>query len=151
MWFESKKALLQYLGKNEKDNKLVDRLILRGEVCMVDGMYEIVDKDIRIRELEEEIRNLRNQQGKNTLTKVSEWDNSEGKNTLLEKIAWLESDLEYVNWEYEKMEEKLNKFQDALRNCYLWVRNVKKDKITRPDFKKDVLKLDEDVKWEDNQ
>ena len=44
------------------------------------------------------------------------------------------------------MEEKLNKFQDALRNCYLWVRNVKKDKITRPDFKKDVLKLDEDVK-----
>ena len=63
---------MQYLGKNEKDNKLVDRLILRGEVCMVDGMYEIVDKDIRIRELEEEIRNLRNQQGKNTLTKVSE-------------------------------------------------------------------------------
>lgn len=44
------------------------------------------------------------------------------------------------------MEEKLMKFQESIRNCYMWVRNVKKDKTSWPDFKKNVLKLEEDVK-----
>lgn len=58
----------------------------------------------------------------------------------------LKDDLDFSNREYEKMEEKLNIFQDAIRNCYLWVTNYKKIKITWPDFKRDVLKLEEDVK-----
>lgn len=124
---------------------------------MEDGMYRLVDKDAIIAELEEEIKKLKEQQGKNALTTVSEWSNKQGKNTLqgnnalLEKISELESDLEYVNWEYEKMEAKLINYQEAIRNCYRWVREVKKDKTAWPTFKRDILKLEEEVSWEDNQ
>lgn len=59
MLFETKKALLEYKGKKSNDNKLVDRMILRGEVRVVDGMYEIVDKDEIIEELKREIENLK--------------------------------------------------------------------------------------------
>ncbi len=157
MLFSTKKELLEYRGKNGNDNKLVDRWILRGEVVMEDGMFRLVDKDAIIEELENEIKNLREQQGKNTLTTDSEWANESGKNTLqgnntlLERVKELESDLEYVNWEYEKMEAKLINYQEAIRNCYKWARDVKKDKTPRPSFKKDILKLEEDIKWEDNQ
>lgn len=157
MLFSTKKELLEYRGKNGNDNKLVDRWILRGEVVMEDGMFRLVDKDAIIEELEKEIKSMREQQGKNTLTTDSEWVNESGKNTLqgnntlLERVKELESDLEYVNWEYEKMEEKLIKFQEAIKNCYRWARDVKKDKTSRPAFKKDILKLEVDIRWEDNQ
>jgi len=49
---------LAYLGKNENDRKLVDRLILRGEVYMEDGMYYIVDKDAIIEDLRREVSEL---------------------------------------------------------------------------------------------
>ena len=45
MGFESKRALLEYLGKNPKDNKLVDRMMLRGEVYMEDGMFCLRETD----------------------------------------------------------------------------------------------------------
>lgn len=157
MLFSTKKELLEYRGKNWNDNKLVDRWILRWEVVMEDGMFRLVDKDAIIAELEKEIKNLKEQQGKNALTIVSEWSNEQGKNALqgnnalLEKIAELESDVNYLNGEYEKMEAKLINYQEAIRNCYRWAREVKKDKTPRPSFKKDILKLEEDVKWEDNQ
>lgn len=132
-------------------------MVLRWDVVYEDGGYRLVDKDAIIAELEEEIKNLREQQGNNTLTTVSEWNNEQGKNTLqgnnalLEKIASLESDVNYLNGEYEKMEAKLINYQEAIRNCYKRARDVKKDKTPRPEFKKDILKLDEDIKWEDNQ
>lgn len=71
MGFETKRALLEYLGKNPNDNKLVDRLILRGEVEIRDGLYYVVNKDEEIRELKEKIIFLENQQGKNTLEEVN--------------------------------------------------------------------------------
>ena len=37
--FETKKALLEYLGKNSNDRKLVDRLLAKGSVRMEEGMY----------------------------------------------------------------------------------------------------------------
>lgn len=103
MLFSTKKELLEYRGKNGNDNKLVDRWILRGEVVMEDGMFRLVDKDAIIEELKNEIKNLREQQGKNTLTTDSDRANESGKNTLqgnntlLERVKELESDLEYVN------------------------------------------------------
>lgn len=44
------------------------------------------------------------------------------------------------------MEEELDKYQEAIRNCYRWARDVKKDKTARPTFKKDILKLELDIK-----
>lgn len=111
----------------------------------------MVDKDAIIRELEEEIKNLREQQGNNALTTVSNSEKEEGKNTLqgnnalLEKIASLESDVNYLNRLYEKMEAKLINYQEAIRNCYKRARDVKKDRTPWPEFKKDILKLEEDV------
>ena len=71
MGFETKRALLEYLGKNPNDNKLVDRLILRGEVEVKDGLYYVVNKDEEIKELKEKIIFLENQQGKNTLDELT--------------------------------------------------------------------------------
>ena len=45
MEFETKKALLEYLGKDPNDRKLVDRMIARWDVYMEDGMYYLVDKE----------------------------------------------------------------------------------------------------------
>lgn len=44
MKFQTKKDLLRYLGKNEDDRKLVDRMIARGEVVMEWRLYVIEDK-----------------------------------------------------------------------------------------------------------
>ena len=43
--FKTKKGLLEYLGKKGNDNKLVDRMIMRGEVRKENWMYYIVEKD----------------------------------------------------------------------------------------------------------
>ena len=83
--FETKKALLQRLGKNENDRKLVDRMLLRGEVVMEDGMYYLVDKEERIRELEFLVEKLR---GELTTIKESDGDLEEAK----------------VQWEYWEKE-----------------------------------------------
>lgn len=89
-WYETKKALLERLGKNPKDNKLVDRMLLDWRVELREGMYYIVDKDSIIHELEEEIKRLK----------------SEPKQVV-------ESD----SWEIEKLREEL---EEAKVNCDYW-------------------------------
>ena len=154
MEFRTQRELLEYLGKNENDRNLVQRLIIKGEVVREWDMYVLVDKDARIAELEKEVERLRN--GIVT-TKESDWEDersenvTQGNNALLEKVASLESDVNYLNGEYEKMEAKLINYQEAIRNCYKRARDVKKDRTPWPEFKKDILKLEEDVSWEDNQ
>lgn len=157
MEFTTQRELLEYLGKNPDDRNLVQRLIIKGDVVRENGMYMLVDKDAIIEELREKIIFLEKERSKNVTNEGNNWDVvcdenvTQGNNALLEKVKELESDLEYVNWEYEKMEEKLINYQEAIRNCYKWARDVKKDKTPRPSFKKDILKLEEDIKWEDNQ
>ena len=74
--FETKKALLVYLGKDENDRKLVDRMILRGEVYMEDGMYYLSRKEDRLKELELLVEKLR---GEIATIKESNWDYEEAK------------------------------------------------------------------------
>lgn len=93
-WFETKKALLEYLGKDPNDRKLVDRMVLRGDVYMEDGMYYLVDKDAIIKELREKIIFLEKESGNNTTNDV--------KNQLEEaKVQW-----EY----YKRQSEKYQKY-----------------------------------------
>lgn len=40
MRFKTKKELLEHLGKNVNDRKLVDRMMSKGEVVMIDWEYE---------------------------------------------------------------------------------------------------------------
>lgn len=76
MKFNTKKDLLRYLGKNEDDRKLVDRMVARGEVKVEGRLYVIEDKKAAIAS---------------------------------------ETDLEYLNKEYEKLEGLLDY---SLRKCY---------------------------------
>ena len=47
--------------------------------------------------------------------------------------------------EYERLEretkEEVAMYQECIRKCYLWATNEKRIKITRPDFRDNVLKL----------
>ena len=137
MWYRTKKEILEHLGKDGKDVRYLDRAVASGEIIVRDRMY-IVSKEY-IEELE------KNQ----TENKVIE--PKVDKNDNQEKIAELESDLDFQISENEKLEKKVAEFQECIRRCYLWARNVKKDKTPRPEFKKEVLKLDDNLPWEDNQ
>lgn len=91
-WFETKRALLERLGKNPKDNKLVDRMILDWRVELREWMYYIVDKDIIIRELREEIKELKKSEPKQIIA-VPEW---EWIRRVAEEVKDLRSHLSYV-------------------------------------------------------
>lgn len=58
MEFRTKKALLEYLGKDGNDNKLVDRMIVRGEVIKRNRIYVYESLEDKIMEKEKEIKNL---------------------------------------------------------------------------------------------
>ena len=143
--FTTKAELLKHLGKNEKDNKLVDRMIAKGLVYKESWMYVLVDKDTEIKKLKEEIKRLKSEWES---ISHSEWKKEEGNNAL---IAQLNSDLDFQIAENEKLEKKVAEFQECIRRCYLWARNVKKDKTPRPEFKREVLKLQDNLPGEDNQ
>lgn len=106
--FETKKALLEHLGKNPDDRKLVDRLILRGDVHIEDGMYYIVDKDAIIDWLREVVKKLR---GEITTMRESNWDLWEAK------AQW-----EHYQNLYE--EEKADK-QERIRKCFRRIQTIK--------------------------
>lgn len=55
-WFESKKALLTYLGKNPDDRKLVDRLIAKWEVWVEDGMYYVNEEKTEKKKSESKVK-----------------------------------------------------------------------------------------------
>ena len=61
--FQSKKEVLEYLGKNPKDTRLLDRMKKRGE---------IEDQEKRIEELEEENRKLRERSNKEPIQEKME-------------------------------------------------------------------------------
>ena len=134
-------------------------MILKGLVYKESWMYVLVDKDMEIERLKEknevlvkQIEKLKAdwQAGTHAL-----WEKEEGNNALTaqlkEEIKWLNSDLDYQIAENEKLEKKVATFQECIRRCYLRAQNVKKDKTPWPVFKREVLKLQDDLPGEDNQ
>ena len=97
--FFTKRELLRYLGKNENDNKLVDRMIKRWEVIRLADGYDIVEDDTEA--LKKRIKEL-------------EWIIVKGgeKETNSDGLA---NDLEYLNQEYMKLEESRER---AIRKLY---------------------------------
>ena len=61
MWYWTKREVLEALGKNGRDNKLVDRMIARWEIAKVDWGYEIVERgtSCEVKELKEENEKLK--------------------------------------------------------------------------------------------
>ena len=74
MIFRTKRELLRYRGKNENDNKLVDRRIASGKVVKVADGYKVVDLEEEVKVLRERLENVANttQQGENTLPDLKE-------------------------------------------------------------------------------
>ena len=104
MIFRTKRELLRYRGKNENDNKLVDRRIASGKVVKVAGGYKIVDLEEEVKVLREKLENVAHttQQGKNTLSDLKEHieyllDINEKKNEFIKLVT---------NAVYLKNEEK---------------------------------------------
>lgn len=62
--FATKKEILEYLGKDVEDRKLIDRMIKRGDIKKVDGEYQLIEKEDpteyvnKIKELENKIFEL---------------------------------------------------------------------------------------------
>ena len=62
--FQKKFEILEYLGKDRRDTKLIDRMITRGEVIKTEEWYQLVQKEDpseylkKIKELENKILEL---------------------------------------------------------------------------------------------
>ncbi len=119
MQFETKRALLTYLGKNPDDNKLVDRMIKRWEVYREDWMYHLITNK---QSLIDENRELK--------LRVHELEKSESmtreEHQHLQEFFKIKDELKEakIQWEYwERMydEEKADK-QNRIRKCYDWIR-----------------------------
>lgn len=148
MRYRTKKEILEHLGKDGKDVRYLDRAVASGEIIMRDRMY-IVSREY--------IEELEKNQAINPVSepKVDRNDN-QVNNTLLEKkLAESEDNLNFQMKEYERLEretkEEVWMYQECIRKCYLWAINEKKIKITRPDFRDNVLKLKKSLPGEDNQ
>lgn len=119
MQFETKKALLEYLGKNGNDNKLVDRMIKRWEVYREDGMYHLITNKQSLIDENRELK-LRVQE-----LEKSEWLNSLNFEQTAEIIK-LKDELNEakIQWEYwEGMyDEEVADKQNRIRKCFLWIK-----------------------------
>ena len=97
MIFRTKRELLRYRGKNENDNKLVDRRIASGKVVKVADGYKVVDLEDEVKKLRSELENAKNvanttQQGKSTLPDLKEHIEyllmlNEKKNEVIKEIT----------------------------------------------------------------
>ena len=135
MEFETQAQLLRYIGKNENDRNLVQRMIAKGEILKENGMYILVDKDKKIAELFSEVQKLRDEI---VTIKGSNWDYEEAKtqweyyqglsrynkellNTVLDivynkikpmlgsRLEWKE---DFIDWVMESALERIWKFDD---------------------------------------
>ena len=104
MEFRTKKDLLEYLGKDGNDNKLVDRMIVRGEVIKRNRIYVYESLEDKIMEKEKEIKNL------------------------TEKVEQLEYQLDGVN---RSMGENYN---EIIHRIYVYLREVLRLNVSYDDL-----------------
>ena len=71
-------------------------------------------------------------------------------NRLNEEIEWLKSDLDFQISENGKLEAKVKRYQDAIRNSFYYINDTLHKKIDWPTYKA-TIKLEWDLPWEDNQ
>ena len=111
--FQSKKEILEYLGKNSKDTRLLDRMIKRGEVEKTDEWYKLVQKG------NEEVEKLRaeNEELKKKVADL-ELDKEIRESNEVSEAEYKEQWLYYAD-EYEK-EKKDKEFR--IRKCFQWIK-----------------------------
>ena len=117
MEFETKKALLEYLGKNPNDRKLVDRMMLRGEVHKEDGMYIYIPQ-VKVKDLYDEITELK---GHIRLLEENVYTFNETKDY---SAAYNEAKAQrdYYQDLYEK---EVQSKQEIIRKCFRRIQQIK--------------------------
>lgn len=150
MWYLDKKGILEHCGKDGKDVRRLDRAMKRGEVIHdVDmGYITVVDYIWELEEEIERLKSLKEGEGKNTLCSENATRSTDA--TLEEKVKELESDLEFQISENERLEADKVRYQEAIKNSYLYMINVLKKKMDWYTYKA-TIKLEWEIKWEDNQ
>ena len=113
MEFTTQAELLEHLGKNPNDRRLVQRMVLRWEVVRENGVYVLVDKDEEIKNLRERLFFLENECSKNTT------------NDLEKELSEAKAQWEYYeklyNEVYEDREYRLEKAFNWIKQRVKWV------------------------------
>ena len=108
MKFRTKRELLEFLGKNPNDNKLVDRMLIRWEVIKIDRMYVYDTKEMvlseKVKELEKEIKNL-NSKIVDLENELENIQSSEDNSELLHKIYVYIKQVLHINIRYDDLLE----------------------------------------------
>lgn len=157
MLFRTKRELLEYLGKNLNDNKLVDRMISRGDVIKDCNGYEYVDREEgkntliqlnkRVKELEDIIKGLEDT--------VEEQRKKMGE-LAIEAIAGSSSSTSSVEYEelkanYEYLEDKFQRLKKGynivIDYTYEYIKRYYK--IDKSEFKEQLSEAINDELWRD--
>lgn len=150
-YYQTKGELLASTWRSREDVRWVDRQIKNWTVGHNEnGYYFVIDI------LKEEIEYLKWEKKWKQITAKDLEDTakvielSSEIDRLKERVKELESDLSFQIKEYDRAIADVEKFQNWIRQAYIYVNEVCKKKITRPDFK-EAISLGIDIKWEDNQ
>lgn len=136
--FQSKKEVLEYLGKSPKDTRLIDRMISRGEVVRLeDGWYGLVEKvsGDELEKLRAENEELKQKVADLELDKEIRESNEVSMEDLKEATAqW-----HYYEEEYEN--EKKDK-ENRIRKCFQRIK-ARNPKANWEEFRDWVMSNDE--------
>ena len=134
--FQSKKEVLEYLGKSPNDRKLVDRMISKGEIEKTEDWYKLVQKG------NEEVEKLRaeNEELKKKVADLElDKEIRESNEVSMEDLKEATAQWHYYEEEYEK--EKKDK-EDRIRKCFQWIKS-KNPKANWEEFRERVMSNDE--------
>lgn len=120
--FQSKKELLEYLGKSPNDRKLIDRMVARGEVKIGGWVYELIQK-VEVDELTE-LKSKNEELEKKVKRQQDEID-------MLKEVLSNEqqTDAEEAKIQREYREAKANRYQKAMNLVIRTTYNVIKPKL----------------------
>lgn len=130
--FQSKKEVLEYLGKNPNDRRLVDRMIVRGEIEKTEDWYKLVQKeDDELEKLRRENEELKKKVADLELDKEiresNEVSEAEYKEARVQRLYYAD--------EYEK-EKKDKEFR--IRKCFQWIK-ARNPKANWEEFRERVM------------
>ena len=134
--FQSKKEVLEYLGKSPNDRKLVDRMISKGEIEKTEDWYRLVQKD------DDELEKLRreNEELKKKVTDL-ELDKEIRESNEVSEAEYKEARVQWLYYadEYEK-EKKDKEFR--IKKCFQWIK-ARNPKANWEEFRERVMSNDE--------
>lgn len=151
-YYLTKGDMLESQGKSRADVRWVDRQIAKGIVSHNEnGFYFVMEYLIEENEaLKKELEKSEPKCVKTAVEAVIKDIKRDDIEELEKKIKELESDLDFQISENERLEAKVKRYQNSIRNSYYYINDTLHKKVNRPDYKA-IIKLEWTLPWEDNQ